>query len=247
MKKITAISSFLGLLASLYASNTYAQQSTTQNPLVLELFTSQSCSSCPPADRLLGELAQDNPNIIALSCNVTYWNHLHWKDTLSKEFCSDRQRSYVRKLNARGAYTPQIVINGSHEMVGSSARKINNALKTEIKSATVKPIGLNLDNSNTLEITLPNLQGLERGSDYTLLLLAHNSDHRQKIPSGENTGRAVTYTNPVEKIVSLGTWDGAPRAFTADISSLPDATGYVVLAQQDGATGKIRAAGKLVK
>lgn len=246
MKKITAISSLLGLLGSVYAPTVSAQE-TIQNPIVLELFTSQSCSSCPPADRLLGKLAQDNPNVIALSCNVTYWNHLHWKDILSREFCNTRQRSYVGELNARGAYTPQIVINGKHEMVGSSAGRINSALKTEIASSTVKPINLKLENKNTLEITLPNLQGLERGSDYTLLLLAHNSDHTQKIPSGENTGRTVEYTNPVEEITSLGKWDGSPKTFTSDISVLPNATGYVVLAQKNSATGKIRAAGKLIR
>ncbi len=213
-------------------------------PIVLELFTSQSCSSCPPADRLLGELAQENDNIIALSCNVTYWNHLHWKDTLSKKFCTERQRSYVDDLNSRGPYTPQVVVNGRHEMVGSQRSKVTTAINKEVRANNVQPIQLNLS-KNILEISLPNLNESEQGGDYTLLLLAHGVPHTQSIPSGENSGRTVNYTNPVENIVSLGDWNGEARELQPDISVLPEASGYVVLAQKNGVTGNIVAAGQV--
>ena len=211
-----------------------------QSPIVLEMFTSQSCSSCPPADKLLGQLAE-NENVIALSCNVTYWNHLHWKDTLSKQFCTDRQRNYVRTLESRGPYTPQIVVNGRQTMVGSSGAKITRAIASEVKTNPVKPIILNL-NGTILDITLPETPGED---SYALLLVAHGSKHYQEIPSGENRGRKVTYTNPVEKIISLGTWDGTGKKMDIDISEVQNSEGYVVLAQKNGITGPIIAAAQI--
>lgn len=211
-----------------------------QSPIILEMFTSQSCSSCPPADRLLGNLAK-NENVIALSCNVTYWNHLHWEDTLSQEFCTQRQRSYVRALESRGPYTPQIVINGRQTMVGSSGAKINRAIAHEAEKQPVKDIGLSL-NENFLNVQLPETPG---NDSYAVLLVAHGPEHYQEIPSGENRGRAVSYTNPVQKIISLGTWDGTSKKMDYDVSNLKDAAGYVVLAQKNGVTGPIIAAAQI--
>jgi hypothetical protein len=207
------------------------------SPVVLELFTSQSCSSCPPADKLLGELSE-NENVIALSCNVTYWNHLHWKDTLSKEFCTQRQRAYVQSLQSRGPYTPQIVINGKDTMVGSRDSQIKKSIAAQ---ELIKPIGLAL-NGDMLDINLPETPGRH---SYALLLIAHDDTHYQEIPSGENRGRSVHYTNPVQNIISLGTWDGTGKTLDRDIASLKDATGFVVLAQKNGVTGPIIAAGQI--
>lgn len=209
------------------------------SPIVLELFTSQSCSSCPPADKILGELADKNSNIIARSCNVTYWDHLHWKDTLSKQFCTDRQRQYVRALESRGPYTPQIVINGSVEMVGSRSGAVNRAIASD--THRVKRIEVTLE-SDTLNITLPETPG---NNSYALLLVAHGARHTQSIPSGENRGRTVNYTNPVQQIISLGSWDGTGKAMTRDISEMRDAHGYVILAQKNSPTGEVIAAGKV--
>jgi hypothetical protein len=220
----------------LLSSSTQAADS----PVVLELFTSQSCSSCPPADKLLGELALQD-NIIALSCNVTYWDHLHWKDTLSKQFCTERQRQYVQSLNSRGPYTPQIMVNGRQTMVGSKGRQINKAIAEEIKENPVKPIGLEISGDN-LVITLPETPGHD---SYALLLIPHGAAHHQEIPSGENRGRAVTYTNPVQKIISLGTWDGTGKKMDYDISEIKAAAGYVMLAQKNGVTGPIIAAAQI--
>ena len=100
----------------------------SQSPVVVELFTSQSCSSCPPADRNLGKLSE-NPNVIALGFHVTYWNHLHWEDTLSNEFSTKRQRSYAAAFRNGRVYTPQMVVNGEQEFVGSNGSKVNAALK----------------------------------------------------------------------------------------------------------------------
>jgi hypothetical protein len=218
-----------------------AKAETANAPVVLELFTSQSCSSCPPADKILGELTDTHDNVIALSCNVTYWNHLHWKDTLSKNFCTARQRGYVQALKSRGPYTPQIIINGKYEMVGSRERTIKRTINNETKNATVKLITINLE-GNDLEIILPEVIGSD---NYKLLLVPHGTRHTQSIPSGENKGRIVNYTNPVEAIISLGTWGGKSKSMSYDILKLNKAHGYVILAQKNGQTGNIVAAGKL--
>lgn len=230
MKKIVLITYLL-----LLSTPAIAQE---RHPIVLELFTSQSCSSCPPADRLLEKLSKENNNIIAVSCNVTYWNHLHWEDTLSKDFCTQRQRQYVQTLQSRGPYTPQIVINGQDTMVGSRARQIQQSIKT---APPLKNINLMLENK-ILKIRLPETPG---NDSYAITLLAHGKTHHQKILSGENRGRNVNYTNPVQDIISLGTWDGTGKTMSYDISTLEKSQGYVVLAQKNGTTGSIIAAGKI--
>lgn len=243
MKKFALFASLiavpLGILGFGNAKNADAVTN-AKNPVVLEMFTSQSCSSCPPADKILGELAAKNDNIIALSCHVTYWNHLHWKDTLSKEFCTSRQRQYVQSLQSRGPYTPQIVINGNQTTVGNRGGQINRAIAGELAENKITPIDLTLSN-DTLAIDLPTI----KTGAYTLLLVAHGDEHTQSVPSGENRGRTISYTNPVQEIISLGAWDGSAQRLSQDISALPDAHGYVVLAQKDGATGEIRAAAKI--
>jgi hypothetical protein len=227
---------FLSFLGFILMSNASLAQD--NSPIVLELFTSQSCSSCPPADEILGELAEENDNIIALSCHVTYWNHLHWKDTLSQEFCTERQRSYARSFNSKRVYTPQIVINGQHEMVGSRGRSITKAINKE--QGKLKTIDLEIQNKQLI-IRLPETPG---NDSYALTLLTYGDDHTQNIPSGENRGRTISYTNPVSNIKSLGTWDGTGKTMDIDISDLKNVSGYVVLAQKNGVTGHIFAAGK---
>ena len=212
------------------------QQSNT--PIVLEMFTSQSCSSCPPADRLLGTLEASNDNIIALSCNVTYWNHLHWEDTLSKDFCDIRQRQYVGALTSRGPYTPQIFVNGGFTGVGSRPNVIEKAIE---KTHSITPIHISSQEKN-LKITLP---ALAQG-DYNILLMPYGHSHWQDIPSGENKGRNVDYTNPILDIIDLGLWQGEERSFHYNIAKLGDnLKGVAVLVHEKHQVGLIRAAGKI--
>ncbi len=224
-----------GILSLLAINPAIAEEN---SPVVLELFTSQSCSSCPPADQVLGELSKQ-PNIIALSCNVTYWNHLHWKDTLSKDFCTNRQRDYVQALQSRGPYTPQIIINGRHELVGSQKSKIENIIQKE--KGVVKFIELNKNNNNNdLQIMLPKIET----GQYILSLVLYEKNHTQNIPSGENRGRTVSYTNPIYVIESLGGWDGEEKTLNYNISKYGGQNRFVVLAEKKNETGFI-AAGKI--
>ena len=211
----------------------------TDAPLVVELFTSQSCSSCPPADYLLGELNKHS-NIIAFSCHVTYWDHLNWRDTLSQKFCTDRQRAYARFQGKRQVYTPQMVVNGAFEFVGSNRFEIMRYVS--LAGNTVQPIVLNL-NAQTLSATMPPLS--KDAALQTLWLIRTQASHTQAIRSGENRGKTITYTNSIETLEQVGTWDGSAQVLTFP---RPDgeasSPGYALIAQPQG-FGVISAAGKI--
>lgn len=201
-------------------------------PVVVELFTSQSCSSCPPADRLLSEWQDRHDNIIALSCHVTYWNHLHWRDTLSKQFCTDRQRWYSDKLG-KGIFTPQMVINGAVSAVGSRRSQAIKALGNIEETHPIRPLSYQRDGN---DIRLLNLPRLDR-NNHILLLFTYSKHHAQHVPSGENAGRDLQYTNPVSAITIL---DGNPFSLPGDDGT----TGHAVILQ-NRETGAVIAATQL--
>ena len=230
--------SLLPLFAALSLTSAVAQaEPTSDAPVVVELFTSQSCSSCPPADKLLGKLAQ-NPNVIAFSCHVTYWDHLNWRDTLSRKFCTDRQRAYAAFMNSRQIYTPQMVVNGEHGFVGSDRRTAQH----HVSSKNVAAISLT-QKDGVLVAEMPDLG--KGAAAQTLWLIRYHDTHTQDIPSGENRGRTITYTNSIEILDQVDTWDGTPGELRFE---LPDGEaknpGFALLAQPQG-FGPITAAGRL--
>lgn len=220
---------------SLHARFSSFDTSALSKPVVIELFTSQSCSSCPPADENLAKLAE-NPNIIALSFHVTYWDHLSWKDTLSKKFATDRQRGYSRYAGKSRVYTPQMVVNGTQEFVGSRGGDIAKALNNAIP---VEPIAVTSDENNILSVQLP---ALDKGS-YTLWVAGVKDEHEQTIPSGENRGKTVAYKNAVIEYASAGKWDGEHKTVQLEGFDTPEINRYIVLAQESG-YGPIKAAGQ---
>lgn len=233
---------FAGLIL-FWAVEPWAQQDSAQPasvpslsaPVVVELFTSQSCSSCPPADAYLSELVI-NDAIIALGCHVTYWDHLDWKDTLGLPLCTQRQRDYAAARDTRRVYTPQMVVNGQAEFVGSNRSQ---GLRAITKAAgAVKAIILT-PNTEHLTLTLPQLDQGAPGQ--TLWLVTYQTQHTQSMRAGENQGRTITYTNAVTALKNLGPWSG--QAATQTIS-LPQVLTYAVLAQS-GRGGRIWAAGKV--
>lgn len=240
-------------LAAFWAPEPWAQQDSAMPPplkpltapVVVELFTSQSCSSCPPADAVLGELADHN-NIIALGCHVTYWDHLDWKDTLSLPACTQRQRDYAAQMGSNQVYTPQMVVNGHVEFVGS---RRSTAMREVGKAAhslkAVRAIALNRS-GDTLTAQLPPLGfGV---APQTLWLAPIAKPRTQAIKSGENRGRTVTYTNPVAALVNAGAWNGQAEtrtiALPAQYPGAPAIDGYILIAQSPPA-GPIVAAGQL--
>ncbi|MGE0230981.1 MAG: DUF1223 domain-containing protein [Flavobacteriaceae bacterium] len=184
---------------------------------VLELFTSQGCSSCPPADRLLGTYAADR-DVLALSYNVDYWDYLGWKDTLAKHAFTERQYAYSRVRGDNRVYTPQVVVNGAEHAVGSDRSAIESARRqTRHKLGDIQPaITLAID-GGSVRATV----GSGRASGpATLFMAAFASDVQVMIERGENAGRSVTYHNVVRTVVSAGSWTGREADLAVDRAKL---------------------------
>lgn len=222
---------------------TNASANTTDSnssPVVIELFTSQGCYSCPPADAVLGKLKHRN-DVIALSCHVTYWNYLGWRDTFSLRFCDQRQRHYQRSLKGNpGVYTPQMVVNGVLGLVGSRQHRVEKAMALASDYRPLQSIGLSQPNNNTLHIQLPQL---ETNTEQQLWLLGTSGEHHLAIATGENGGKQLHYHNPVATVIDLGRWHGQ----ASGLKHVVDNAGireWVVVAQVSP-LGAISAAGKL--
>lgn len=170
-----------------------------KEPVVLELFTSQGCSSCPPADALLSELARDGDlPVIALAYHVDYWNRLGWRDPFSAREWSARQGEYVRVMKLESAYTPQIVINGSRQMVGSSGFLIRSAIEQESKRVPEGHVTVSVEGNDVVVRA-------ESPKPAELIVVAYENGITTKITSGENAGRTQTNDAIVRKLVRVGT------------------------------------------
>jgi hypothetical protein len=188
---------------------------------VIELFTSQGCSSCPPADRLMGELAND-PSLVTMSLPVDYWDYLGWKDTLALHGHSNRQRAYALARGDREVYTPQVVVNGIVHVLGSDRAAIENAIAQTRKNAA--PLTLQVDvkvADGKVNVSVPGGEG--ESGDAEVWLCPITSNAPVAIGRGENHGRTLTYHNVVRRWVKLGTWTGKAETFSVALSDLPDA------------------------
>jgi hypothetical protein len=166
--------------------------------MLLELYTSQSCSSCPPADRLLEKLSREQ-NIIALGCHVDYWNHLDWEDTLTSHACTARQRAYAAKFGAQSVYTPQLVINGDTEVLGSDEGRIRNLMSDHAGSVSSIEIE---QTRETITASLPVLRRPDNGG-FIIEQITFGRSVTVHIKAGENPGSTVTYVNPVRELKRL--------------------------------------------
>ncbi len=168
-------------------------------PVVVELFTSQGCDSCPPADAVLGELGS-HPDVLPLSFHVTYWDRLGWPDTFGLEASTERQRDYAGLLARDGLYTPQMVIGGRIDVVGSERERVHEAI--ELLAAHRRP-GL------PIAIADGRLRlGAGPPGDATIWLFGVDLKHEVWIQRGENRGRVIRYHNVVRDIAVLGHWSG---------------------------------------
>ena len=179
---------------------------------VIELFTSQGCSSCPPADQLVGELA-NSKDLIVLTLPVDYWDYLGWKDTLASPDHTERQKNYAGVLRNSGVYTPQVVINGREHVVGSDKRAINIALKRQNNRFEGLPVPVTIaTKDDALKIDVGAASGVAvdqiNNKMATLWLVLFDRSHEVPIGRGENRGRTVTYTNVVRHMQPVGMWKG---------------------------------------
>ncbi len=207
---------------------------------VVELFTSQGCSSCPPADSVLTTLS-DRPNILALSWAVDYWDRLGWRDTFSSPLYSKRQRAYNRRLGRGGVYTPQLFVNGEDQAVGSRRDEVDVALtraKDKVRQ-TVTPI-LSIS-GNQIQVALPETD-LEDMAAIQFVWFLSGAD--VAVGSGENRGRSLHYSTVVRDAEWATDWQGDARTLTLPVSSIADkgADCFAVLIQSGYADGPVMGA-----
>ncbi|MEZ5817017.1 MAG: DUF1223 domain-containing protein [Hyphomicrobiaceae bacterium] len=187
-----------------------ATADSSQVRAVLELFTSQGCSSCPPADKLLGKLAE-RKDVIALSLPVDYWDYLGWKDTLAKPKFSARQKAYAKERGDGRVYTPQMVVNGRTHVIGSSASGIETAIGETEKSfaASRVPVKIRIDGKHLIVETGAAPPGAQVQEATIWLAMVHRQSDI-KIERGENRGKTVKYVNVVRELSPIGVWTGKP-------------------------------------
>ncbi|HEY8267632.1 MAG TPA: DUF1223 domain-containing protein [Xanthobacteraceae bacterium] len=217
---------------------------TGETKTVVELFTSQGCSSCPPADKVLGELAK-NDRVVALSLPVDYWDYLGWRDTLALHAHSMRQKAYADARGDRQVYTPQVVINGVAQAIGSDRPTIMSAIATaEANRVPAIPVTLK-KNGDKIDVVI----GAGTGMRAPVFLLTVTSETAVAIGRGENRGKTVSYYNAVRTWRRLGEWNGAPMRVSVPLSEMTGsgADGVVVIVQAGSVEvpGPIRGAAHL--
>ena len=212
----------------------------SSKPVVVELFTSQGCSSCPPADRNLGRLA-DREDVIALGFHVNYWDRLGWPDPFATKAGTDRQYAYSPVLGRRNVYTPQMVIDGRYDVVGFDAERIMVAIaQAEATSELRLEVRLEWRGPGRLGYALPAGDGAAR---VHLVRFARKLD--QDIERGENAGRHLSYSNVVREIVQVAEWHGAAMESEIEVDTEQDTAGGVALLVQDSRTMRMLGAAKL--
>jgi hypothetical protein len=187
---------------------------------VLELFTSQGCSSCPPADALLFDLGEQ-PGVVALSFSVDYWNYLGWHDTLSSGANSERQRDYARVRGDGKVYTPQLVVDGVTHVNGSNEAAIEMAMRNAAKqlAAVSVPVSMQAEN-NTLVVGVGGAPASSNKREATIWLAIAKQEETVSITRGENRGKVLSYFHPVRELTPIGMWKGEPMTLKLPLKDL---------------------------
>ncbi len=232
------------LLAALLLSGLAGTARAGEAPrAVVELFTSQGCSACPAADRIIGDLARD-PGVIALTLPVTYWDYLGWKDTLAHAAFTERQRAYAGQRGDRQVYTPQAVVNGAAAVVGSDRAALEHSIRDP---GTAESLPVPIRSELTADrIRIEVGARSDHGRKAELWLLPVMRAREVAIGRGENRGKIVTYRNVVRGMHHVGSWDGAAARFEVPRSALVgEADSYVLVLQAEhGGPGRILGAAK---
>ena len=206
-----------------------------ESPVLIELYTSQGCSSCPPADALLQDLAQRD-DVIVLALHVDYWDYIGWADTFADPQFTARQKSYARAAGNRSVYTPQFIVDGADHVIGSRPMQVADLIREH--GAQPDPVDLSVARrGGDLVIELAPLAGHEGPA--VVQLVTYKPREAVEIRRGENAGRTISYSNIVTSWQVIGEWNGrAGTRYTVQRSgSLP----VVVVVQQPG-TGAVLAA-----
>ena len=204
-------------------------------PAVVELYTSQGCSSCPPADALLGELARRG-DVLALAFHVDYWDELGWRDRFELPVATLRQRQYARQLGSASVYTPQMVVDGTADVVGGDEAGVDRLIAAPRASV---PVHLSARGGELL-VSVAAATGMPTAE---VTLLSYLPQAQTAIGRGENAGRALREYNIVRSCATLGGWHGASAEWRVRLADFPpDARAVAVLVQQPGPGAIIGAA-----
>lgn len=226
------------ILLALLALPRLAAADPADNPVVVELFTSQGCNSCPPAEALLHELAGEE-DLIALEFHVDYWDRLGWPDPFALPEATQRQRDYGSWFTLNYIYTPQMVIDGQAEMVGS--RQVEVLAAIEAARAAQKSVTVEIDPSGAALLSGPVL-----GEEAALWFVTYDEDHETDVPRGENAGKRLINTNVVRSIEALGVYAGGAAEIVLPLADLRAAgRSHAVLLVQVGGDGPILGAGRI--
>lgn len=218
------------LLALVVACTALADPAQSEEgPVVVELFTSQGCSSCPPADAVLAGLA-DRPDVIALSFHVDYWNYIGWKDPFSSAEATARQQAYRDTLGLRVVYTPQMVIEGRTDVVGSQRKAVEAAIAEALARPDQVAVTISGDAQSGFRAVLP---ATEIAGPATVWLALFDDDLETKVSRGENAGATLRNRHVVRDLIPLDRWDGEAVELPFDMGGRD---GCAVLVQQ-GETG----------
>jgi hypothetical protein len=177
--------------------------SATERPVVVELFTSQGCSSCPPANAYLNEMVRERRDVLPLAFHVTYWDRLGWKDPFSLEAATERQDRYGHRFGD-GSYTPEMVVDGTTSHVGSQRADVGAAIEAAKRDRqTAAALKVTKDEGGQLAVDIGSGKGQAR-----VLLIGFDHDHQTAIRRGENGGRTLQEANVVRSIRAIGDWNG---------------------------------------
>jgi hypothetical protein len=209
------------------------------SPVVVELFTSEGCSSCPPADALLFDLREDD-DVLALAFHVDYWDYLGWQDRFASHDFTNRQRGYARALGSPMVYTPQLVVNGADHVVGSARSKVYAAIAEAREKRTVNlDIGLSMDDHQALTVSIP---AATYHGEATIWFVRYALEADSTITSGENAGRLLRHANVVEELTAIGMWKGEAMDITLPWEAIEgeadddeyEGFGCAIIVQQEG-------------
>jgi hypothetical protein len=213
-----------------------AQTAHAEPRAVIELFTSQGCSSCPAADKLLSDLKSD-PSLITLSLPIDYWDYLGWKDTLASPGHTARQKAYSRMRGDREVYTPQVVINGVAQALGSSREDIEQAVAQSRQKSQALSVPVNLTlGENRITVSLSAAKPNDEAPAGEVWLCPVSRTVPVGIGRGENRGHTITYTNVVRRWIKLGVWSGKSESFSVPVETVRSAGGDAVAVIVQGGT-----------
>jgi hypothetical protein len=246
---LLSVGIFISIVAAKTSGSKGTEPSAPRRAVVVELFTSEGCSSCPPADALLGHLRQDlaakNIQVIPLGFHVDYWNSLGWKDRYSSADYSKRQEQYARSLRVDGPYTPQMVVDGETEFVGSNATQAQRAISEAASKPELAEVKIGKAGANDLSI---HVKGLTSAGAAKVLLAITEDNLATQVGSGENGGRTLHHAAVVRELRELGGLQSGSFEASAPLTIVKEwnrENVRVVVFVQEESSGKILGAASL--